>query len=60
MNKLNTSLLAAMVACAFSAGAMAQGISKDEYKSGKDRATAQVWDELMQQSRGEKPRVYSC
>jgi len=40
MNKFNTSLLAAIVACAFSAGAMAAGISKDEYKSGKDKAAA--------------------
>jgi len=40
MNKLNKSLLAAMVACAFSAGALAQGISKDEYKNGKDRVAA--------------------
>ena len=41
MNKLNISAIAAAIALAFSAGAMAaQGMSKDEYKAGKDKIAA--------------------
>ena len=42
MNKLNITAIAAAIALAFSAGAMAaQGMSKDEYKAGKDKIAAE-------------------
>ena len=41
MNKLNITAIAVAIALAFSAGAMAaQGMSKDEYKGGKDKIAA--------------------
>lgn len=41
MNKLAISAIAAAVGLAFSAGAMAQAMSKDEFKSGKNRIAVQ-------------------
>lgn len=41
MNKLNINVIALAVSLAFSAGAMAQGMSKNDYKAGKDRITAE-------------------
>src|SRR5450759_4116753 len=42
MNKLNITAMAAAIALAFSAGALAaQGMSKDEYKAGKDKIAAE-------------------
>ena len=41
MNKLSINVIALAVSLAFSAGAMAAGISKDEYKAGKDKITAE-------------------
>jgi len=42
MNRLNITAIAAGIALAFSAGAMAaQGMSKDEYKAGKDKIAAE-------------------
>ena len=35
MNKLNITVIAAAIALAFSAGAMAASMSKDDYKAGK-------------------------
>lgn len=40
MTKLNITAIAAAIALAFSAGAMAQTMSKDQYKSGKDGIAA--------------------
>ena len=39
MNKLNITAIAVAISLAFSVGAMAQGMSKDEYKAGEDRIT---------------------
>jgi osmotically-inducible protein OsmY len=42
MNRLNITAIAAAIALAFSAGAMsAQGMSKDDYKAGKDKIAAE-------------------
>ena len=41
MNKLNITAIAAAIALAFSAGAMATGMSKDDYKSAKDSIAAE-------------------
>ena len=42
MNKLNVSAIAAAISLVFSAGALAaQGLTKDEYKSGADRIAAE-------------------
>src|SRR3989304_5446819 len=42
MNKLNITAIAAAIALAFSAGALAaQGMSKDDYKAGKDKIAAE-------------------
>ncbi len=40
MNKLNINAVALAVTLAFSAGAMAEGISKVDYKAGKDKISA--------------------
>jgi osmotically-inducible protein OsmY len=39
MNKLNITTIAAAIAISFSAGAMAQSLSKDDYKAAKDKIT---------------------
>ena len=41
MNHFNISALALALGLAFSAGPMAAGISKNEYKAGNDRITAE-------------------
>ena len=41
MNALNINVIALAVSLMFSAGAMAQSVSKDYYKAGKDRITAE-------------------
>ena len=41
MNTLNINAIALAVSFAFSAGAMAQSLSKDEYKAGKDKIAAE-------------------
>ena len=41
MNKLNITAIAATVALAFSAGAIAQSMSKDDYKAEKDKIAAE-------------------
>jgi hypothetical protein len=41
MNKLNISVIALALGFAFSAGSMAEGISKDNYKAGKDKIAAE-------------------
>ena len=41
MNKLKINAIALALGFAFSAGAMAQSLSKDDYKAGKDRITAE-------------------
>jgi hypothetical protein len=41
MNKLNSKLIALAAGLAFSAGAMAQSLSKDDYKASKDKITAE-------------------
>lgn len=41
MNKLNLNLIALAVGLAFSAGAIAQSMSKNDYKAGKDKITAE-------------------
>jgi hypothetical protein len=41
MNKLNINVIALALGLAFSAGVMAEGISKDDYKAGKDRIAAE-------------------
>ena len=41
MNLLNISLIAVAVSLAFSAGAMAQSMSKDDYKAGKTSIKAE-------------------
>jgi len=41
VNKLNINVIALAVSLAFSAGAMAQGLSKNDYKAGKDKITAE-------------------
>ena len=41
MSKLNTTAIAAAIALAFSAGAMATSMSKDDYKSGKATIAAE-------------------
>jgi hypothetical protein len=40
MHKLTRSLLVVSIGLAFSAGALAQGMSQDQYKAGKDRIAA--------------------
>ena len=40
MNTLKINMIALAVSLAFSTGAMAQGMSKNDYKAGKDRITA--------------------
>lgn len=40
MNKLNIRMIALSIAIAFSTGAMAEGMSKDEYKAGKEKISA--------------------
>lgn len=41
MNKFNINTITLAVSLAFSAGAMAEGMSKDDYKAGKDRIAAE-------------------
>lgn len=41
VNKFNINMIALAVGLAFSAGAMAEGISKDDYTAGKDRIAAE-------------------
>ena len=41
MNKLNINVIALAVSLAFSAGAMAQSLSKSDYKAGKDKIAAE-------------------
>jgi len=41
MNKLNIKVIALAVGFAFSAGAMAQSMSKDDYKAAKSRIVAE-------------------
>ncbi len=41
MNKFNINAIAFAVSLAFSVGAMAEGMSKDDYKAGKDRIAAE-------------------
>jgi hypothetical protein len=41
MNNFNIKVLAVTIALAFSAGAMAQNVSKTDYKAGKDRISAE-------------------
>ena len=40
MNRINMTTIAAAITLAFSAGAMAEGLSKADYKAGKDKASA--------------------
>lgn len=40
MNKLNINTIALAVTLAFSAGAMAEGMTKDAYKADKERISA--------------------
>jgi hypothetical protein len=41
MNKLNISMIAMAISLAFSTGAIAQNMSKDDYKAGKDKIAAE-------------------
>jgi len=41
MNKLNVKVIVLAVSLAFSAGAMAQGMSKQDYKAGKEKIEAE-------------------
>mgnify|MGYP001111183614 CR=1 FL=1 len=41
MSKLNSKAMALAIGIAFSASAMAQSMSKDEYKAGKDKISAE-------------------
>ena len=41
MNRLHITAIAAAIALAFSAGALAQNLSKDDYKAGKSKITAE-------------------
>ena len=41
MNKLNIKMIALSIGIAFSTGAMAQSMSKDDYKAGKERIAAE-------------------
>ncbi len=41
MNTLKTNIIALAIVCAFTTGAMAQGLSQDEYKAGKAQISAE-------------------
>lgn len=41
MNKLNISMITMAISLAFSTGAIAQNMSKDDYKAGKDKIAAE-------------------
>ncbi len=41
MNRINITTIAAAITLAFSAGAMAEGLSKADYKAGKDKVSAE-------------------
>ena len=52
MNQFNIGTITVAISLAFSAGAMAQSMSKDEYRAGKDRAFNALVGQVMKASRG--------
>ena len=52
MNKLNITTIAAAIALALSTGAMAQSLSKEDYKAGKEKALGFLVGQIMKQTKG--------